>query len=166
MGKILTLYVAVLLSAVAMQSCSSSGCTENKSSIPLAGFYDSATKRALQISGVNISGVGAESLLLGSSEQASQVYMPLRSSQPSTAFYLNYATDTVTGVQLNDTIVFDYKSIPYFVSEECGAMYYYEITDMRHTGVMIDSVRILDRLITNTDVERIKIYFRTDETVE
>ena len=149
-----------------MWSCSSSGCIENKSSIPLAGFYDSHTKQAITVRGINIGGVGAEQLILSNSEQASRVYLPLRSSKTTTSFYFNYATDTITGAQLNDTITFDYKSIPYFVSDECGAMYYYEITGMRYTQVMIDSVKILDNLVTNTDVERIKIYFRTEDPAE
>lgn len=154
----------MIVAAAAMWSCSSSGCIDNQSSIPLAGFYDSKTKQKLKISGVNIGGVGAETLLLGRSESASQVYLPLRSTLTSTAFYLNYATDSITGYQYNDTITFDYESIPYFVSEECGAMYYYKVGELQSTHLLIDSVKLLEPLITNTDVERVKIYFSSNDT--
>lgn len=154
----------MIVAAAAMWSCSSSGCIDKQSSIPLVGFYDSKTKQKLKISGVNIGGVGAETLLLGRSESASQVYLPLRSTQNTTAFYLNYATDSITGYQYNDTITFDYESIPYFVSEECGAMYYYKVGELQSTHLLIDSVKLLEPLITNTDVERVKIYFSSNDT--
>ncbi len=40
-------------------------------------------------------------------------------------------------------------------------MYRYYITEMTHTTHLIDSVAITDSLVTNLDVERIKIFFRT-----
>lgn len=164
MGKILKICVVLIVAVATMWSCSSSGCIDNQSSIPLAGFYDSKTKKKLKISGINIGGVGVETLLLSSSESAAQVYLPLRSTQSSTAFYFNYGTDSITGYQYNDTITFDYESIPYFVSEECGAMYYYKVGKLQSTHLLIDSVKLLEPLITNTDVERVKIYFRSNDT--
>ena len=66
----------------------------------------------------------------------------------------------------NDTLTFGYTSSPYFASEQCGAMLLYEIHSFKYTRHLVDSVAIVDSLITNTDLERIKIYFRTstDET--
>ena len=92
------------------------------------------------------------------------MYLPLRSTQSSTSFCFNYGTDSITGYQYNDTITFDYESIPYFVSEECGAMYYYKVGKLQSTHLLIDSVKLLEPLITNTDVERVKIYFRSNDT--
>lgn len=166
MGKILAIFTLLVGMAVALWSCSSTGCIENKSSIPLAGFYDSKSKKTVRISGVNINGVGSETFLLSSGESSAQVYLPLRSQQRSTSFCFNYATDTITGAQLNDTITFEYDAEPHFVSEECGAMYYYKINALRYTQIMIDSVKLEENIITNTDIERVKIYFRVEESVE
>ena len=40
-------------------------------------------------------------------------------------------------------------------------MYIYRITGVKHTDNIIDSVTLLDSLITNVELERIRIYFRT-----
>ena len=56
---------------------------------------------------------------------------------------------------------FGYTSEPYFASEECGAMYRYRIHTMRNTFHLLDSVVIVDSLITNADVVTLKFYFRT-----
>ncbi len=43
-------------------------------------------------------------------------------------------------------------------------MYYYRINRCTTTYNLIDSVVVADSLITNVDMVRIKIYFRTAET--
>ncbi len=45
-------------------------------------------------------------------------------------------------------------------------MYRYMILAVDHTSLFIDSVGIIDSLITNTDMERIKIYLRHDPTTD
>lgn len=45
-------------------------------------------------------------------------------------------------------------------------MYYYRITEMENTFHLVDSVVILDSLITNVDSTRIQIFFRTTEEPE
>ena len=71
--------------------------------------------------------------------------------------------------EFNDTISIGYTSEPKFVSEECGAMYCYNIDTVAHTCHFIDSVSVLEPYIDNIDVMRLKIYFRTtadDDTPE
>ena len=70
------------------------------------------------------------------------------------------------GGETKGALTFDYSASPYFASEECGALYYYHIRRLKHTTHLIDSIVITDSLITNADLERIRIYFRTshDET--
>ena len=41
-------------------------------------------------------------------------------------------------------------------------MYFYTIKKVEYTRHIIDSVGISDSLVKNTDIERIKIYFRTE----
>ena len=162
MGKFLSFaLILVILSTVILESCSSSGCTDNQSSIPLAGFYSSDNK-SIQIDSISIGGVSApnDSLILDNTS-AKQVYLPLRSKFNKTSFFIHYNQSAISSVELNDTITFNYKSIPYFVSEECGAMFYYKIESLSHTQHLVDSVVIIDSMITNVDIERIKIYFRT-----
>lgn len=155
------LMVAVASLTVLMSSCNTAGCTDNQSSIPLAGFYGSGNDRAISIDSIEIGGEGApgDSLLTSGMGAVSTIYLPFRAADGSTTFYFRYRQEALTG--LEDYITFTYTATPYFASEECGAMYRYYITSCDYTTRLIDHVEILDSLVTNTDVERIKIYFRT-----
>lgn len=158
---ILAGFIALIFVAI---GCNTSGCLENQSSIPLAGFYNSATGAAISIGSVNIGGVDApnDSLLLAMGTSASEVYLPLRFSKDVTSFYIQYDTLGLWA----DTITMAYTALPYFASEECGAMYRYTINRLTYTTLLIDSVTLIDSLITNADIERIRIYFRVEEAGE
>lgn len=164
MGKFLIYIIAVIsISIGTLCSCATDGCSENQSSIPLAGFYSSEIGEPIALSELEVYGVGAtgDSLLTKANATNSQVYLPFRSSSNNVAFCFHYA-EYGNNTLYNDTIWFDYESMPYFASEECGAMYRYKITSTRHTDLLIDSVIVVDPEITNIDVERIKIYFKTN----
>ena len=151
------------LFAIMATGCNTSGCTDNQNSIPLAGFYSYETGEAVSLTGVEIGGVGApgDSLLCTDSQTVNTIYLPFRSKYPSATFYIRYLQEQVVAYNLVDTLRFQYTAEPYFASEECGAMYRYRITGLYHTKVLIDSVAITDSLVTNIDIERIKIYFNT-----
>ncbi len=164
MGKILKLSVLVCVLAVLHTSCNTSGCTENKSSIPLAGFYSYETLNAITVNEISIGGVDApnDSLLLDNGSTG-KIYLPFRSTAQETSYFIRYESEELGGGTLYDVITFNYTSIPYFASEECGAMYRYKINEMYYTNHLIDSIGLVDSLITNADVEKIHIYFRTVE---
>lgn len=165
MGKILTIIAAATL-LLSVAGCNTSGCMQNQSSIPLAGFYSYSTLKAITIDSIDIYGIGAtgdQSLL--DSPTASSVYLPLRSDMPATSFCFRYLQKELDHTQLYDTINISYTSEPRFVSEECGAMYFYTVTKITHTTHLIDSVALLNPLIDNFDTERIQIFFHTvDDT--
>lgn len=165
MGKFLIyILVSILVVASSLCSCSTDGCTENQSSIPLAGFYAAETGEAIALSQLEVYGIGAkgDSLLTEATSTIKQVYLPLRSTQNNTAYCFHYAEFGELATAYNDTVWFEYESTPYFASEECGAMYRYKITSVRHTNVIIDSISLIDPEITNIDMERIKIFFKTN----
>lgn len=151
--------------AACVAGCNSSGCINNQNSLPLAGFYSYADLSSVSIPGLTVGGVGApnDSLIVDSSA-VQQVYLPFRSQQPSTSFYFHYNQPGLNNDLFNDTLTFVYTSMPYFASEECGAMFRYVITDFSYTRHLIDSVGLVDSVITNIDRERIHIYFRTATT--
>lgn len=162
----LTGAIAALVLLCTTWACNTSGCTDNQNSLPLAGFYTTGTLGKpieITLDSVEIGGVGApgDSLLYGAGTPLQSAYLPLRSTAQTTSFYIHYAQQSLNDPALNDTITFGYTSTPYFASEECGAMYHYHIDRMTHTSHLIDSVVITDSLITNTDTERIRIFFRT-----
>lgn len=149
------LYIALV--GIIACACNVSECLDNSSSIPLAGFYSSLSGKAVTVSQLQIRGLGApyDSILLSGTASKSQVYLPMRSDYPSTSWILSYGEDAA----VSDTVTFYYRSEPYFASEECGAMYRYTITDLKYSTHGLDSVVIKDSVITNTDTERIRIYF-------
>jgi hypothetical protein len=153
--------IAVMVSLL-FSACSSSGCTDNKSSIPLAGFYSYSTLSAISVSSISIGGVDApnDSLIIDDSS-ASEVYLPFRAGYDNTQFYIHYNLTGIDDTAYNDTLSFSYNRVPYFASSDCGAMYKYEITQFTTTYHLIDSIALVDSCITNVDRETIKIFFRT-----
>ena len=164
MGKVLNYIVIslLLICSLALKSCSNDGCTENQSSIPLAGFYSTETGESIAMSMLEVYGIDAsdKNSLTDKNNPIKQVYLPLRATQNNTAFLIHYG-EYGDAVEYNDTIWIDYNTTPYFASEECGATFRYEITSIRHTDLFIDSIEVVDPVITNVDVERIKIFFKT-----
>lgn len=164
MNKSLTTIAAIaLLPALITAGCNTSGCTDNRSSILLAGFYSSSTLRAISVDSLEMGGVDApdDSLLINIDERLQQVYMPLRSQQSTTSFCFHYASKALDYPELNDTVTLDYTGEPYFASEECGAMYRYHVHRLEYTTHLIDSIAMPDSLINNANIERMKIFFRT-----
>lgn len=161
MGKILNIAAAVACVAV-MQSCNSVGCTDNKSSIPLAGFYSYEELTPITVNNVSIGGVGAPAdSLLVDDESVSQVYLPFRADAGRSSFFIRYEDEALNYPELFDTITFNYTPIPYFASKDCGAMYRYRIDSYTYTRHLVDSVGLLTDVMTNADVETIRVYFRT-----
>lgn len=149
------------LTAATLPSCNTTGCTDNQNSLPLAGLYSYTTGDAISLSGIAIGGSGApnDSLLASPGATVSQVYLPFRASEPYTTFYITYHQSGLEGQQ--DQVTFYYESHPWFASEECGAMYHYRITRVAHTYVLLDSIGVVDSLITNIERETLRLYFRT-----
>lgn len=164
MGKILNIICALTLLCTGFAACNTAGCLENQSSIPQAGFYSDRDSTQITVDSISVYGIGSRgdsSLVYG--VRASWVYLPLRSDMPSTSFCFRYLQKELDIPELNDTLTIDYTSEPRFVSEECGAMYFYTITRIAHTSHFIESVELLDSFVNNYDRERIKIYFRVAE---
>lgn len=150
-----------------LQSCNSVGCTDNKSSIPLAGFYSYEELTAITVSNVSIGGVGApDDSLLVNKESVSQVYLPFRADTGQSRFFIRYEDEALNYPELFDTITFNYTPVPYFASKDCGAMYRYQIDDYSYTRHLVDSVGLVTDVMTNADVETIRIYFRTQQPEE
>ena len=165
MGKILTRIMLTIVAATALVACNTTGCIDNGSSLPLAGFYSSSTKSKITINSLTIGGVGAKNdSLIINKESASQAYLPFRADRDHVEYFIRYGQEGIDDDEHNDTIRFNYESFPYFASEECGAMFRYRIKSESHTSKFIESVEIVDSLVTNVDLERIHIFFRTVET--
>lgn len=157
--------VALITLLAWLTACSTTGCTDNRSSIPLAGFYAYDTGSSISLDSIDVGGIGApaDSLLLAAGHTAREVYLPLRAEKTATAFCFAYRYKALDYPELNDTLTFHYDATPYFASEECGAMYRYRINEVVYTRHLLDSVAIIpdDSIITNADIENLRLYFKT-----
>ena len=147
--------MVAVVAVVAVTSCSNDNCMGNSSGIPLAAFMEGNNK--VTLTSLTVYGIGApnDSAIIRNSS-ASQVYMPLRITETTCSYVLDYNGTEVS----NDTITFNYEIIPYFESRECGAMYNFNITSWEYTQNAIDSVAIPNPMITNSDVVTINIYMQ------
>ena len=100
-----------------------------------------------------------DSMLLDSAVAVTQVYLPLRFTQDSTQYVIHYEQQGLSSPRYNDTLTFVYRSYPYFVSIDCGAMYNFVIDTCRYTRNILDSVSVTVPEITNKNVESIRIFY-------
>lgn len=154
------LHIALATALMCLTSCSDNSCYENGSSLPLATCWVGGSQQT--VSGLTIMGIGAPGdSLLADSSSLSEVYLPLRASVGTTSFAISrwVGAGTSTAQQLHDTLTLDYKSIAYFHSEECGAMYNFDIQHVSYTTHGLDSVVLVTPLVTNAATPALRIHF-------
>lgn len=144
--------------------CNSYECSDNKNSLPLAGFYSSQPiPESISIDSISVWGIDSpnNSLLLDNESNIHSLYMPFKIDISQTSFVFHYNQKALRDDRYNDTIEFNYNITPYFVSAACGVIYKYELTQINHTKHVIDSVVCPYDIIDNKAIENIRIYFRT-----
>ena len=156
---IIATVVTLLIAALALPSCSDDSCYDNGSSLPLATLWMDGSQQT--IPGLSIMGIGAPGdSLLADSTSIQEVYLPLRAGASESRFALwrTIVSDETRWV-VSDTLTIDYEAIPYFHSAECGAMYNFSISQVRHSHHGIDSVVVLTPLVTNARMPALRIHF-------
>lgn len=163
-----SIFLLIIALLAGLQACNTSGCTDLGSAIPLAGFYDSSTGEAVTLDSLRISGVDAplDSPLCVPGRPVESIYLPVPPEASSVTWRIEYKNALLDSLGVRDFITMEYEHIPYFASEECGAMYYYRLRSLTHTDALIDSVTVTDSLFTNADRQTIHIYFRIEHDDE
>lgn len=138
-----------------LSSCTGDGCTDNSAALPLATFYQDG--KAVTVTGLSVRGIGApgDSILVDN-ESVSELYLPLPPAAKECQFEFNYNTEGAP----SDTLTLHYTATPAFAGVDCGAMYYFEITSHRHTHHAIDSVALVNPLVTNANAVTFRIFMR------
>lgn len=152
--------IVLVLAALYLTACNDDSCYDNGSSLPLATFYLGNSQQT--ITGLTIMGIGAPGdSLLADSSALKEVYLPLRASVGTTRYAISrwVGAGTPMAQQLHDTLTLDYEPIAYFHSAECGAMYNFNLHDVRCTINGIDSVVVITPLVTNSRTPALRIYF-------
>lgn len=144
-----------LVAVLAFSACSSDGCTDNSSSLPLAQFFKEG--KNVSVANISVRGIGApgDSILVNK-QTVNEVYFPLRPSTDFCQFELNYNVDGIP----TDTISIRYSSKPAFASVDCGAMLNFEISKFDYTRHAIDSVALVRPVVTNENAVTFRIFMR------
>lgn len=158
-------YIAVLLMAifaVMLSSCDSTGCHENRSSIPQAALYAyNAPTSPVSADSISVYGVGQwkDSLLLDCAMGVSTFKIPFRNDADTTQYVIHYDAKSVASDRYNDTLTFIYRRHPYFISGDCGVVYNYYIDTFRYTTNMLDSAALMTKEVNNEEQETIRLYY-------
>lgn len=159
MRRLPHIITCLLLALTLVTSCSDDSCHDNGSSLPLATCYEGTSQTT--VGGLTIMGIGVPGdSLLTDSAALSEVYLPLQVSATTTRYAITRWVYRGTVLAcFHDTITFDYQPIEYFHSIECGAMFNFNIKHVSTTTHAIDSVVLLNNLITNARTPSLRIYF-------
>ena len=160
MNRLTHIAALLIVLCTAMAACNNDTCYDNGSSLPLVTFYLSGSQQ--QVPGLTIMGIGAPGdSLLADSSTLNEIYLPLRATASTTRYAISrwVGIGTPMAQQLHDTLTIDYEPVAYFHSAECGAMYNFDIQEVRHTIHGLDSVIVLTPLVTNSRIPAIRIYF-------
>ena len=162
-GKSYCRVVLIVWSMIAiglLTSCGSSGCYENRSSIPLAKLYAyNMPSQAVSVDSITVYGIGqsADSLLLDAARNVSSMYLPFRSDADTTRYVIRY--DLLPSTIYNDTLTFIYRRYPYFISGDCGVVFNYTVDSFSYTKNMLDSAALVVPEVTNSEVETVQLFY-------
>ena len=159
MNKLTHIALTLIAACTLLAACNNGGCYENGSSLPLASFY--VGPKQATVTGLTVMGIGVPGdSLLADNAAMKEMYLPLRANATTTSYHIGrWVTINNVRTELKDTITFEYEAVPFFHSEECGAMYNFDIRGLHHTTRGIDSIVMITNTITNLPAPSMKIYF-------
>lgn len=167
----LYIYSFYLLLLFLWASCTSDEeCRKNKNVNLISKFYhvtyidSTATNKytLLSIDSISIQGlrtdtltnsfVLVDSIIYNNTKNVSTIRLPLNS------YKLNKTTYQVRLNELTDTISIFHANHNYYISLECGCIKTFTIDTVLTTHNFIDSIKITNHTVKNTDAENLYIY--------
>ena len=144
-------------------SCLNEEVCEDVSTVPVRiGFYfDDETQELpvlLAFDSLKVQGIGNDSIIYDYRYNVSRIELPLNSNAESSAFLIYYPAPPEIAHLVVDTLRFYYEVKPTLISMECGFVSFFELKEVRHSRMMIDSISINETSIINNLEEHIKIF--------
>lgn len=158
--------VVVVALSMLLSGCESSGCHENRSSIPQATLYASNNlTQKIAVDSISVYGIGQwqDSLLLDCAHNISSFKLPFRNDIDTTRYVIRFDMKALASPQYNDTLTFVYRRHPYFISGDCGVVFNYYIDNMHYTRNLLDSVALVAQEVNNIEQETIRLYYNVAE---
>jgi hypothetical protein len=148
-----SLYLILPGIVLLLTSCTQGSCFEETESYLKASFYNTTTTKLAAPASLTLSGLNDTTKIYNKATNVIHGLFPLNASEPSCIFLI-----IINGV--TDTIKFQYDTYPHLISKECGYTYYHTLEDKPvPTYHAIDSIGIINKTITNLNVENIRIYY-------
>ena len=148
-----------LLSALFICCDNGGDCKINNVSYYRARFYtiDETTglvNKAQFTEPINVSLVvnGADSTIVNHVTASTDLALPMSYTNNCDTLLIEF------GSIATDTLFVNHTNIPYFISMDCGMGMYHEITEVRSTGCVIDSVAVVYSHINFDSNENLKIF--------
>ena len=110
------------------------------------------TIRFSTITGMQIHGVGRDSILYTEDQTISKAQLPLRPDSLHTDFVF-----TFNGI--TDTLIIHHQNDMQFISLACGCMVFHTLDGLSGPRILIDSTDILNSQVGTSNDEHIRLYF-------
>ena len=96
---------------------------------------------------------GRDSIVVNHTTNAKELILPMSYTNVCDTVILNFFD------RYNDTLYIGHENIPIYQSMECGVIMHHRLTEIAHTGNIIDSMAIKRAEINFNPNENIKLYF-------
>jgi hypothetical protein len=168
-NKIKKFILPAIFSWIFLPSCVNEEICEDLETVPVRmGFYyvdeEEDEPQVLPIDSIYIHGLNNDSIIYDYRRDVSRIELPLNAAANTTAFLLYFPAPPEIAHLVKDTIWFTYEVKPTLISMECGFASFFELIEVSHSNMMIDSISIEETSVNNNLDEHIKIFPFVDDS--
>lgn len=143
-----------------LTACDSFDCSLNNTVACYIGFYNGQGQAIALTDTLSVTAVGTDSVLFNRGVNRHDVSVPLSYYKDCDTLVLTIWGDEY---MLRDTLMVEKTNVENFEGIDCPVNMYHKITDVRTSGVVIDSVKIALPNVEYGEDENIKVYLHTAE---
>lgn len=152
------IYIVALAFAALLSSCENGyDCYLENIAYNRIGFYKSDSTdvkyQLPEVLTVSLMINGKDSIVVNHIEYADALQLPMSYTSECDTVIFGYGND------IADTMFVAHENILYYQSMECGTIMYHKLEDIKHTGILIDSVAIVRDYVKFDANENVRIYF-------
>ncbi len=157
--------LALLMPAIIAGACSSVDCPVQNTVSTKYHFYTSDGERGTLRDTLTVSTTrrdGRDSILLNRSVNTSEFTLPISYDSPEDTLVFRIHSGIEGAPVFFDTVYVAKTNLPQFESAECHIAFFHEITEVRHTNHLIDSIAVNKRTVNyDSSTEHFHIYLKT-----
>ena len=152
------IYIVAVAFAALLSSCENGyDCYLENIAYNRIGFYKSDSTdvkyQLPEVLTVSLMINGKDSIVVNHIEYADALQLPMSYTNECDTVIFGYGND------IADTLFVAHENILYYQSMECGTIMYHKLEDIKHTGILIDSVAIVRDYVKFDANENVRIYF-------